>query len=320
MGDITDVQGIKVGHATDTNSYTGCTVILCEDGAVGGVDVRGMASSTRQIDSLMSIHIVERIHAILITGGSAFGLDSAGGVMQYLEERGIGFDVRVTKVPVVAAAVIFDLSFGDFRKRPDSSMGYMACLNARKGEIEEGSFGAGTGASVGKLFGIERATKGGIGTSSVKISDITVGALAVVNAFGDVIDPSKGIIIAGARGPDGRSFIDTRAQMRMGVRRRNFIADSTTVGVIATDALLTREEACRIARVAQNAFAKCISPVHTSFDGDIVFVLSAGEKRSDINFISIIAEEVLMEAVIRAIKNADGFGLLPSYRDIFPEE
>ncbi|MEM7828201.1 MAG: P1 family peptidase [Candidatus Aenigmatarchaeota archaeon] len=320
MGNITDVPGIKVGHSTDTNSYTGCTVIICENGAVGGVEVRGMASSTRQIDSLTNIHIVNKIHAVLITGGSAFGLDSAGGVMQYLEERNIGFDVRVTKVPVVAAAVIFDLSFGDFRKRPDFSMGYAACLNARKGDIEEGSFGAGTGASVGKLFGIERATKGGVGTSSVRFSDITVGALAVVNAFGDVIDPLKGTIIAGARSPDGRTFVDTRAQMKMGVSRRNFIADSTTVAVIATDAMLTREEACRVARVAHNAFAKCISPVHTSFDGDTVFVLSTGEKKADINLISILAEDVLMDAVIRGVKNANGFGILPSYSDLFREE
>jgi len=229
-GAITDVKGIKVGHATDLDALTGCTVILCEEGAVGGVEVRGSASGTRgidalspfhivqKVDALSPFHIVQKVHGILLTGGSSFGLDAAGGVMEYLEERGIGFEAGAVKVPIVAAAVIFDLGLGDPKRRPDRRMGYEASKRASDGEVAEGSVGAGTGATVGKLYELQRASKGGLGTASRRgPGRLVVGALAVVNSFGDVLDPVTGTLLAGLRdSPSGRRLTSTMELLRKG--------------------------------------------------------------------------------------------------------
>ena len=322
---ITDVQGIKVGHASDFKALTGCTVILCEEGAVGAVDIRGTAAGTRQIDALTHLHLVEKIHAILLAGGRAFGLDAAGGVMAYLEERGKGFDVVKTKIPIVPTAVIFDFGIGDFRVRPDREMGYQACLSASK-KVEEGSVGVGTGASVGKLFGIERAMKGGVGTSSLQgPKGLMVGALVVVNAFGDVLDSHSKEILVGAR-KFKKSFqlVNSSKSMRQGVTRKQFgtvapsdsTAFNTTLGVIATNANFTKKELHQVAQMAHSGLAKVISPLHTTFDGDLIFALSYGKKKADVNTIGLLGEVALIESVRRAVTKAKGFGLIPAYQDI----
>lgn len=312
-GTITDVEGILVGHRSDFEGLTGCTVLLFPEGAVGGVDIRGSASGTRELDALTPLHLVEKVHGLLLAGGSAFGLEAAGGLMQYLEERGIGFDVGVTKVPIVPAAILFDLKIGDFRARPDKAMGYQACLNASR-EVEEGSVGAGTGATVGKLFGIEWAMKGGLGTSSLELSGgIIVGVLVVVNAFGDVVDPPTGRILAGTRDPkDGRTLPGTASLMKAGVRRKAFTGENTTLAVVATNAILTKIEATKIAQMGHDGLARVISPVHTTWDGDVVFAFSTGKVRGDLNAIGQGAAEAIAEATVRAIKKARGLGGIPA--------
>lgn len=320
MDAITAVKGIQVGHASNVASKTGCTVILCEDGAVGGVEIRGSASGTRQLDSLYPVHIVRQVHAVLLTGGSSFGLDAAGGVMRYLEERGKGFDVGVTRVPIVPTAVIFDLSIGDHRVRPDAAMAYQACLHASSGTVEEGSVGVGTGATVGKLFGLERACKGGVGTAGLEGKEgVVVGALAAVNALGDVVDERTGAIIAGLRDEKGTRLVSTAELLRQGVWKERFggaYRGNTTIGVVATNVALTREDAIKVAQMTHNGLAKVISPINTTFDGDIVFALSLGKLKGDVNHVGALAEAAIMEAVKRGVMKADGFGLLPAYRDL----
>ena len=322
---ITDVPGIKVGHASDFKALTGCTVILCEEGAVGAVDIRGAATGTREMDALSYLHLVKKIHAVLLTGGSAFGLDAAGGVMAYLEEEGKGFDVVRTKVPIVPAAVIFDFAIGDFRVRPNQKMGYEACLRASK-NVEEGSVGVGTGATVGKLFGIERAMKGGVGTSSIQgPKGLIVGALVVVNAFGDIYHPGSNRILAGAR-KSKRScqFANSSKWIKRGVTRKQFgvpaAADAsvfnTTLSVIATNANLSKKELQQVAQIAHSGLAKVISPLHTTFDGDLIFAVSLGKKKGDVNTVGLLGEQALIESVGRAVVKADGFGTIPAYRDI----
>jgi L-aminopeptidase/D-esterase-like protein len=318
---ITDVPGFEVGHREDRRGATGCTVLLCPPGTVGGMDIRGSAAGTRQTDSLQSFHFVDEVHAILLSGGSAFGLDATGGVMKYLEERGIGYSTSAGKVPIVPTAIIYDLAIGEGRIRPDSQMGYEACVNRRSGKIEEGSVGVGTGATVGKLLGIPYATKGGVGTHSVgRSSGLIVGALVVVNAFGDVVDPGAGgKILAGARDPHnpGR-FIDSAQSMKGGIpagsRREAF--QHTTLGVVATNARLTKRQAIKVAQMAHVGLARTISPVHSTVDGDLIFALSAGHESADVNSIGLMAEEAVAMAVIRAIKAADGLGILPAYQDL----
>ena len=322
---ITDVPGIKVGHTSDFKALTGCTVILCEEGAVGAIDIRGTATGTRQIDALTHLHLVDKIHAILLAGGSAFGLDATGGVMTYLEEKGKGFDVGKTKIPIVPTAVIFDFGIGDFLIRPDQQMGYQACLNASK-KVEEGSVGVGTGATVGKLFGIERAMKGGVGTSSIRgPNGLIVGALVVVNAFGDVLDPDSKQLLVGAR-KSKKSFelSNSSKWIKQGVTRKQFHptppshADvfNTTLGVIATNANFTKKELHQVAQIAHLGLAKVISPLHTTFDGDLVFALSLGKKKADVNTTGLLGEITLIESVKRAVTKAKGFGILPTYQDI----
>jgi L-aminopeptidase/D-esterase-like protein len=325
LNSIADVPGIKVGHASDVDALTGCTVILCEEGAVGAVDIRGTAAGTRQIDALTHLHLVEKIHAILLAGGSAFGLDAAAGVMAFMEKRGKGFDVTKTKVPIVPTAVIFDFGIGNFRIRPDREMGYQACLNASK-RVEEGSVGVGTGATVGKLFGIEQAMKGGVGTSSIQgPKGLIVGGLVVVNAFGDILDPVSNQILAGARKSKGSAELANSSEwMKKGVTRGRFgkisPSDSnvfnTTLGVVAINADLTKKELYQIAQIAHSGLAKMISPLHTTFDGDLIFAISYGKKRGDVNTIGLLGEVVLVESIKRAVTQANGFGVIPAYRDI----
>ncbi len=315
---ITRIPGFAVGHASDYKNVTGCSVILCPPGTVGSVDIRGSAAGTRQLDALLGFHIVGEVHAVMISGGSAFGLDAAGGVMEFLEKQGRGFDVTVTRVPIVPTAVIYDLSLGDCRVRPGKDMGYAACLAASDEFQGAGSLGAGTGASVGKLLGIRQAMKGGLGSACLEgPQGLLVGALAVVNAFGDVVDPATGKIIAGARTtPDSREFADAAALIRQGVVRQRFGEPNTTIGVVVTNAKLTREQAQKIAQMGQNGLARTIRPVHTLFDGDAVFVVAHPEVDTDLHVLGLLAQTALETAILEAVRQADGLGILPSYRDL----
>ena len=323
MSSITDVAGIEVGHFTDSRRPTGCTVVLTRDGAVGGVDVRGAAPGTRETDLLAPTNLVDTVHAVLLAGGSAWGLDAAGGVMRWLDERGIGLQVAKGRVPIVPAAVLFDLYMGDPSVRPDAQAGYAACEAASAQAPQEGCVGAGQGAIVGKIFGLDRAMKGGIGTASVSAHGITVGALIACNALGDVIDPATGRIVAGARGDDGRSFLDTqRALVRGEPHKRVIPGSNTTIGVIATDAVLSKPQVSRLATVGHDGLARSINPAHTMFDGDTLFALATGRAGKTVDMVSLaaLAAEAVAQAVVRAVRAAtalDFDGLrLPAARDL----
>jgi L-aminopeptidase/D-esterase-like protein len=308
---ITDVPGIRVGHATNAEAMTGCTVVLCpKEGAVGGVDQRGGAPGTRETDLLRPMHMVERAHAVLLAGGSAFGLDAAGGVVRWLEERGIGFDARAARVPIVPAAILFDLDVGDASIRPDAAMGYAACEAATGGVVAEGSVGAGTGCTVGKVLGPGQASKAGLGTASADLGGgLVVGALVAVNAFGDVVDPRSGEILAGARAPIGGGFADTLATMKglVGKTVLRFAGGShTVIGVVATNARLSKEGANKVAQMAHDGLARTIRPAHTMFDGDTLFALATGQKKADANLIGGYAAEVVAEAILRAVRATKG--------------
>ena len=314
MPQITDVAGIKVGHAADARAVTGCTVVLCERGAVGGVDVRGSAPGTRETDALRPMNLVERVHGILLTGGSAFGLAAADGVMRFLEERGAGFDVSVAKVPLVAAAVIFDLMIGDPAVRPTPEMGYAAARAASGGPVEEGSAGVGTGATVGKLLGPLSAMKGGVGTWAAALpGGVVVGALVVVNAYGDVRDDATGQILAGARDQRGR-FLDMARALMSGQDSARF-GTNTTLAVIATNAGLTKEQANKLAQLGHDGIARVISPPHTMYDGDTVFALSAGNAKAQMIPLGAAAVEAVAEAVKRGVRLAKGLGGVPGLAD-----
>ena len=315
---ITDVPGIKVGHSQNLKAGTGCTVVICEKGATTGVDVRGGAPGTRETDLLNPINLVDKAHAVYLGGGSAFGLDGATGVMKYLEEKEIGFDVVLTKVPIVPGAVLFDLDVGDYKIRPDAQMGYEACLNATENEASQGNVGAGTGATVGKVFGGFRCMKGGLGTAGVKAQELIVGAIVAVNCLGDVIDPEKGEIIAGVLTEDKKGFANTMSFLRnfpMG-SGENF-SKNTTIGVIATNAKLTKAGAEKVAIMAQDGYARAISPSHTMFDGDTIFCMATGEVEAGGNVVGAIAAEVMARAIVKAIKNTRSLFKLKSYQDLF---
>lgn len=324
---ITDVPGIEVGHAQDDNALTGCTVILCRAGAVAGVDVRGGAPGTRETDLLDPINLVQKVHAVLLAGGSAFGLDAASGVMHYLEEQKIGFNTGIAKVPIVPAAILFDLGIGRKDVRPDARMGYEACMAATKDTPAEGNSGAGSGASVGKLFGAALAMKSGIGSASIDIgAGIVVGAIVAVNAFGDVVNPENGEIIAGLRsgrvGPirvgSKNYFADTVVMMKKPLGRGllGFATRSNTViGVVATNAKLTKPEATKVAQMAHDGLARAICPAHTMLDGDTIFALSTGNRKADATTIGTFAAEAVTQAILRAAKMAISAGGLPGLAD-----
>jgi L-aminopeptidase/D-esterase-like protein len=321
---IVDVAGLRVGHFTDTRRPTGCTVVLVPEGAVCGVDVRGAAPGTRETELLSPLNAVEQVHAVLLAGGSAFGLDAAGGVMRWLEERGIGVQVGPARVPIVPAAILFDLWLGDARIRPDAASGHAACEAASRDTPAQGNVGAGAGASVGKLFGIERAMKGGIGSASVTVGGVTVGALVAVNALGDVIDPATGQPIAGARTMDGRGLQGTMTSLLRGELPAPFQPGSaTTIGVIATDALLTKPQANKIAQMAHDGLARSINPVHTMGDGDALFALGTGAsgRTASTTLLGALAAEVTARAVVNAVRAArrlagPGLPELPSLHEL----
>ena len=318
---LTAVAGIKVGHHTLAARPTGCTVILAEVGAVAGVDVRGSAPGTRETDLLNPLNLVDKVHAIVLAGGSAFGLDAASGVMRYLDERGIGFPTSYGVVPIVPAAVLFDLGVGDPKVRPGADCGYAAASSASSGPIAEGNVGAGAGATVGKLHGMERAMKGGVGTAALTLpSGLTVAALLVVNAYGDVIDPATGRVVAGVRTADGLGLADARVLLRTGAPRKNPFGENSTIGVVVTNARLTKTQATKVAQMAHDGLARAITPIHTQSDGDTLFALATGALaiEADVSTVGALAAEVVADAVLRAVREAQGLPGLPAVRDFRP--
>ncbi len=306
-GSITRVAGIEVGHFTDTRRPTGCTVVMAREGAVAGVDVRGAAPGTRETDLLHPSNLVDKVHAIMLAGGSAWGLEAATGAVRWLEERGVGLDVAVGRLPIVPAAVLFDLLVGDMRIRPDAAAGYAACAAAASTDPAEGNVGAGAGAVVGKVFGIQHAMKGGVGTASVTVDGITVGALIACNALGDVIDPDTAQVMAGARTDDGRGLRDTRRALLRGQPPQPLLAGTnTTIGVVATDAILTKAQAHRLASAAHDGLARSINPVHTMSDGDTLFSLGTGRAGKSLGMmvLATMAAEATARATVRAVQAA----------------
>ena len=324
-GGITDVRGVRVGHAHDRKAITGCTALLFERGARVGLHIAGMASGTRACDVGREEHLNDEIHAILLSGGSNYGLDAAGGVMRFLEEQRIGYDVGVTVVPIVPAAILFDLGIGDPHVRPDVAMGYAACENASDGPVAEGCVGAGMGATVGKLFGISRAMKSGVGTAGVESPYGPVGVLAVVNAFGDVVDPETGKLLAGLRDESGERLVSTVEQMRLGNIRNRFGpppspqgGTHTTLAVVAVEIELTKANLNCLARLADQAVVRTHAPAHTTFDGDVIFAVSTRRRRGecDLNHLALFAQAALEEAIVRAVTQAESLGGLPAHRDL----
>jgi len=320
---ITDIRGIEVGHAQDDEALTGCTVILCRKGAVAGVDVRGGAPGTRETDLLNPINLVQKVHAIVLAGGSAFGLDAASGVMLYLEEKKIGFNTGAAKVPIVPSAILYDLNLGRADVRPDSAFGYRASASAESDAPAEGNVGAGAGASVGKMFGGKLSMKAGLGTASMDIGGgVIVGAIVAVNAFGDVVDPGTNEIIAGLRsgkvGPlrvgKKDQFAETLAMMKTPMGRGILGSASrgnTVIGVVATNAKLTKAQATKVAQMAHDGIARTIRPAHSMLDGDVIFALSIGSKKADVSTVGAFAAEVTAESIVRAVKMAKSAGGLP---------
>ena len=320
-GAITDIAGLRVGHYTDSRRPTGCTVLLCEHGVVAGVDVRGAAPGTRETDLLHPLATLEQVHALLLTGGSAFGLAAADGVVRWLEEHGHGVAVGPARVPIVPAAVLFDLWAGDPRIRPDAAAGHAACAAASSQPPAQGSVGAGAGASVGKLLGMQRAMKGGIGTASVKVGAITVAALVAVNAVGDVVDPASGRVLAGALADDGRTPLNIMAALLAGALPPQLMAGmATTIGIVATDALLSKAQTNKLASMAHDGLARSINPVHTASDGDALFALATGSsgKPGHLSVLGALAAEVTARAVLNAVRAATGLKAprLPSAQEL----
>ena len=321
---ITDIPGIEVGQAQDDEALTGCTVILCRKGAVGGVDVRGSAPGTRETDLLDPINLVDKVHAVVLAGGAAFGLDAAAGVMKYLAEQKIGYRLGATRVPIVPAAILFDLGLGRSTRHPDPEMGYAAVSAAQTGPVAEGNVGAGTGASLGKIFGMAGAMKSGLGTSSIEIGGgVVVGAIVAVNAFGDVLDPATGQIIAGARpaklGPvklgGSGQFANTLKVMQTLAGQtilRLATGGNTVIAVVATNAKFDKAQATKVAQMAHDGLARTVRPAHTMLDGDTIFALATGQKKADVSTVGAYAAEVLAQAIVRAVQAAKPAGGLPA--------
>ena len=315
-GYLTDVEGIKVGHAGSQEGMTGCTVVICEEGATGGVDVRGSAPGTRETDLFKSEKMVDRVHGIVLSGGSAFGLEAASGVMKYLEDRDIGLDVGVTKVPIVASAVIFDLNLGNCRIRPDFNMGILAAENAREDEKRQGNIGCGMGASVGKILGPQNAMKSGLGSASIKVGKLIVSALVAVNSFGDVYDFRDNKQMAGVYDYEKNILLNTVDIMKESGKQLGFKPTNTTIGVIGTNAMITKAEANKIAEMAHNGFARSINPIHTMMDGDTIFTMATNKVESDVNLIGTLAAEVMSQAISNGVYFAERYNELKAYKDI----
>lgn len=316
---LTAVDGLLVGHAVRPERPTGCTVVLAREGAVAGVDVRGAAPGTRETDLLDPLNTVQQVHAVVLAGGSAFGLDAAQGVMQYLESEGIGFPVGRVRVPIVPAAILFDLSVGDSSVRPTAACGLEAARTASSAPVAQGNVGAGAGASVGKLYGMARAMKGGLGSAAVRLpSGVVVAALVAVNARGDVVDPATGAVVAGVRTEDGRRLADARVLLRQGLPTPLAPGGNTTLGIVATNATLTKTQASLVARMAHDGFARAIVPSHTPSDGDTIFALATGRQSQpvDVGLIGALAADVTAQAIVNAVRQAEALPALPSARSL----
>lgn len=314
---ITDISGIQVGQAENIEAGTGCTVILCKDGVTAGVDVRGGGPATRETDLLHPINMVQKIHAVMLSGGSAYGLDAASGAMQYLEEHDAGFDMQVARVPIVCGASLFDLSVGNAHIRPDKEMGYAACMDAENDSILEGNHGAGTGASVGKLLGFERAMKSGIGTCGIQAGDLQVAAIVAVNACGNVVDYETNEQLAGVYDVDSGTILkaeDVLFQQMDALRK--LPEGNTTIGCVVTNAKLDKAQCTKIAGIAHNGYARAIHPVHTMSDGDSIFVLSTGEVEVMADAVGMLATEMMAKAIKRAVLHAEGAYGLPAHNDM----
>lgn len=330
-GSITDVPGIEVGHAQDLAALTGCTVVLCRRGATAGVDVRGGAPGTRETDLLSPLALVQRVHAVMLAGGSAFGLDAASGAMRYLAERRIGFKTAAAPIPIVPSAILFDLNIGSKDVRPDAEMGYAACLAARPVKPQEGNIGAGTGASVGKLFGTALGMKSGLGTASITVGSLVVGVLIAVNALGDVVDPSTGGLVAGLRSGrlerlrvGGRSYLANTLEAMRTVAGRSVLRlakhTNTVIGVVATNARLSKPAAAKVAQMAHDGLARAIRPAHTQLDGDTLFALSVGRVQADVTAVGAFAAEAVALAILRAVRLATSAGGLPGLATLAASE
>lgn len=318
-GSITDVAGIEVGHHTLAERPTGCTVILSRGGAVGGVDVRGGAPGTRDTDLLDPVNLVQEVHGVVLSGGSLFGLDAVSGAVRWLEERGTGVDAWGTTIPIVTGAILFDLGIGDSSIRPDAECGYAAAEAASGGPVEQGSIGAGAGATVGKLAGRDRAMKGGIGTASIELpGGVVVAAIVAVNAVGDVVDPATGQVVAGIRSKDGTGFSDARKLIHTRTGLVGASGENTTIGVVATNATLTKAQATKLAQMAHDGLARAIYPAHTPWDGDTIFSLATGEieGEADLIVLGAVAADVMAEAILNAVREAEGLEDFPSVRDL----
>jgi L-aminopeptidase/D-esterase-like protein len=318
---LTAVQGLKVGHHTLKERPTGCTVILAEQGATAGVDVRGSAPGTRETDLLNPTATVERIHAIVLSGGSAFGLDAASGVVKYLEQRGVGFKVGTAVVPIVPAAILFDLGIGDGTIRPTADCGFKAATAASDGPVAEGNVGAGAGATVGKMGGREHAMKGGLGSAAIVLPDgLVVAAIVAVNAVGDIVDSRTGQIVAGMRTDDGKGFVDVRRRLRgEGAKPPAAPLENTTIGVVATNATLTKVQATKVAQMAHDGLARAVVPAHLSSDGDAIFALATGVRpAANVDTIGALAADAMSEAIVRAVRAATGIAGYPAARDLRP--
>lgn len=314
-GYITDIEGLKVGHGQSEEGMTGCTVIIFEEGAIGGVDVRGSAPGTRETDIFGATKMIEKVHALVLSGGSAFGLDASGGVMKYLEENGIGFDVGVTKVPIVASAVLFDLDIGDSRIRPDLNMGYIAAQTASTLEDRQGNVGCGLGATVGKIMGPKMAMKSGLGSASIRVGDLIVSALVGVNAFGDIYDYKTNKQLAGVYDYNKKSMLNTVDILKSMAIKPEFSQKNTTIGIIASNAILNKAQANKVAEMGHDGFARSINPIHTMFDGDIIFTMATNKVVADTSLVGILGAEVMSMAISNAIINAKSYGDILSYEE-----
>ncbi len=310
------MKGFRIGHGQDRAAATGVTVVLCEEGASAGVDVRGGAPATRETDLLAPVNLVEKVHAVFLAGGSAFGLDAASGIMTYLEERGVGFDVAVTTVPIVCGAALFDLTVGDCRVRPDRFMGYQACLDAVEEEPARGSVGAGTGASVGKFLGMERAMKSGIGWSLQKEGELEVAALVAVNCLGDVFDPERGCLVAGLRDSEGRQGDTEREMIAAWREKRDLFGGNTTLGVVLTNGAFTKAQMGKLASMAHDGYGRTLRPAHSMVDGDTIFALSRPVVEADLSVVGILAVRAVERAVVDAVSQASSLAGLPAPQDL----
>ncbi|MBS6041745.1 MAG: P1 family peptidase [Clostridium baratii] len=315
---FTDIDNIKLGHAQNEKGLTGCSVIICEDGATGGVDVRGGAPGTRETDLLDPSEMIEKIHAVVLSGGSAYGLEASTGVMEYLEEHNVGFDVSVCKVPIVCSAVLFDLAFGDFKVRPDKKMGYEACINSETyNDDVNGNIGAGFGATIGKILGPSTSMKGGLGTFAVEINGLQVGAIVAVNCLGDVVDPSNSKILAGALNKKNNEFLNSESILLSNIKSpKEPFKGNTTIGLIVTNGKFSKAQAKKIASMAHNGFARTMRPAHTMFDGDTIFTMATNKVDADVTTVGMIAANVMEKAVIRAIKEAKTLNGIIAFDDL----